>query len=105
MHFSEFGHPPGDPGAIFFRERNEIVDYLSSMKSINCLSCVSLVPKIPVPDPSQSQYPANHFKVNRKYILSYASIGEMVAYSNSRVKVALLQGKEEVIVARQRWGI
>ena len=46
--------------------------------------------------------PIDHFKVNRKYILSYASIGEMVAYSNSRVKVALLQGKDEVIVARER---
>ena len=33
--------------------------------------------------------PAQFFKINRKFIISYNSIKEMVKYSNSRIKIVL----------------
>lgn len=49
--------------------------------------------------------PALFFKINRKFIISYASIKEMVKYSNSRIKIILVPAPPsgiEAIVSSER---
>lgn len=49
--------------------------------------------------------PAHFFKVNRKFIISYSSIREMVRYSNSRVRIHLSPAPPdgvEVVVSADR---
>jgi DNA-binding LytR/AlgR family response regulator len=47
--------------------------------------------------------PATFFRINRKYIISAASIQDMVSYTNSRLKLVLKNSDDnDVIVARER---
>ena len=49
--------------------------------------------------------PAQFFKINRKFIISYNSIKEMVKYSNSRIKIVLIPvppAGSEAIVSSER---
>lgn len=49
--------------------------------------------------------PAQFFKINRKFIISYNSIKEMVKYSNSRIKIVLTPAPPagiEAIVSAER---
>ena len=49
--------------------------------------------------------PRNFFRINRKFIVNYLSIKEMVRYSNSRIKIALTPAPPEnieVIVSSDR---
>lgn len=47
--------------------------------------------------------PKDFFRVNRKYFISVKAIKDIIAYSNSRLKVILNSYKEsEIIVARER---
>ena len=49
--------------------------------------------------------PAQFFKINRKFIISYNSIKEMVKYSNSRIKIVLTPAPPagiEAIVSSER---
>jgi len=47
--------------------------------------------------------PEQYFRVNRKYIISMDCIKDIISYSNSRLKVVLMQDQdEEVIVSRER---
>ncbi len=47
--------------------------------------------------------PKYFFKVNRKYIVQYSAIKDIISYSNSRLKVVLKNYKEQdIIVARER---
>jgi len=49
--------------------------------------------------------PTQFFKINRKFIISYASIKEMVKYSNSRIKIILVPAPPsgiEAIVSSER---
>jgi DNA-binding LytR/AlgR family response regulator len=43
------------------------------------------------------------FRVNRKYIIAYSEISDMISYSNSRIKIIIKQlPNNEIIVARER---
>ncbi|MDH3648453.1 MAG: LytTR family DNA-binding domain-containing protein [Saprospiraceae bacterium] len=47
--------------------------------------------------------PADYFRINRKYILAYGAIQDIVAYSNSRLKVKVMGSDDDkIIVARDR---
>src|SRR5690606_20112090 len=47
--------------------------------------------------------PQEYFRVNRKFSISINAIKDIIAYSNSRLKVVLNSYKEdEIIVARER---
>ncbi|MBT8218294.1 MAG: LytTR family DNA-binding domain-containing protein [Bacteroidia bacterium] len=47
--------------------------------------------------------PADYFRINRRYIINYSAITDMIAFSNSRLKISLQQSKDEdIIVARDR---
>lgn len=47
--------------------------------------------------------PALFFRINRKYIVSVKSIADIVAYTNSRLKLKLVQcNDDEVIVSREK---
>ena len=47
--------------------------------------------------------PALFFRINRKYIVSVKSIADIVAYTNSRLKLKLVQSNDdEVIVSREK---
>lgn len=47
--------------------------------------------------------PREFFRVNRKFFISINAIKDIIAYSNSRLKVVLISYKEdEIIVARER---
>ena len=46
--------------------------------------------------------PAQFFKINRKFIISYNSIKEMVKYSNSRIKIVLTPVPPAGIVSSER---
>ncbi len=49
--------------------------------------------------------PAFFFRINRKYIVSFTSINDIIAYSNSRLRLILNNCDDsEVIVARDRVG-
>ncbi|HMJ67318.1 MAG TPA: LytTR family DNA-binding domain-containing protein [Cyclobacteriaceae bacterium] len=47
--------------------------------------------------------PARFFRINRKYIVSVASIRDMISHTNSRLKLALKSSDDDdIIVARER---
>lgn len=47
--------------------------------------------------------PDKFFRINRKYIVSFDSIGDIVQYSNSRLRISLIHSEDnEVIVSRER---
>ena len=47
--------------------------------------------------------PGNFFRINRKYLISLESIGDIISYSNSRLKIELKQCDDaDVIVAREK---
>lgn len=48
--------------------------------------------------------PAKYFRINRKYIISFASIKNTFTYSNSRLKIELLHENDEepILVSRDR---
>lgn len=48
--------------------------------------------------------PVRFFRVNRKYIISFSAISEVIAYSGSRLKIVLNNWKdgEDIIVSRER---
>lgn len=47
--------------------------------------------------------PKLFFRINRKYIINFQAIDEMINYSNSRIKIVLKKHKNDVIiVARER---
>jgi DNA-binding LytR/AlgR family response regulator len=49
--------------------------------------------------------PAYFFRINRKYVVSFTSINDIIAYSNSRLRLILINCDDsEVIVARDRVG-
>jgi len=49
--------------------------------------------------------PKHFFRINRKYIVSFTSINDIIAYSNSRLRLILINCDDsEVIVARDRVG-
>jgi len=51
----------------------------------------------------QNLNPTRFFRVNRRFIIAFDSIKDMIAYSNSRLKVLLHKPPEQdVIVARER---
>ena len=47
--------------------------------------------------------PDRFFRINRKYIIAYESIEDIVQYSNSRLRISLLHsGDKDIIVSRER---
>jgi DNA-binding LytR/AlgR family response regulator len=47
--------------------------------------------------------PAEFFRINRKYMVSVASIKDMVSYTNSRLKLKLAASEDSnIVVARER---
>lgn len=47
--------------------------------------------------------PAKYFQINRKYIISFSAINDMVSFSNSRLKIILKHSDDDdVIVSRER---
>ena len=47
--------------------------------------------------------PQRHFRISRKYIISFDSIRDMISYTNSRLKLVLKTSDDvDVIVARER---
>jgi DNA-binding LytR/AlgR family response regulator len=48
--------------------------------------------------------PARFFRLNRQMILSFPAIAEVVAHSNSRLKIKLTDNAEPAIVSRERVG-
>jgi len=47
--------------------------------------------------------PARYFRINRKYIVGFDSIQDMISYTNSRLKLVLkTSDDQDVIVARER---
>jgi len=47
--------------------------------------------------------PKHFFKVNRKFIVQYQAIKDIISYSNSRLKIVLKNYKEQdIVVARER---
>ena len=47
--------------------------------------------------------PSHFFRINRKYIISVDSIKDIIAYSNSRLKIALLKNQaQDMVVSRER---
>ncbi|MDX1940668.1 MAG: LytTR family DNA-binding domain-containing protein [Saprospiraceae bacterium] len=48
--------------------------------------------------------PARFFRLNRQFIVAFDAIKEITTYSNSRLKIKLLDNNEPVIVSRERVG-
>jgi DNA-binding LytR/AlgR family response regulator len=46
--------------------------------------------------------PSLFFRVNRRYIVSINSFSQIIAWSNSRLKIEIAGLDEEIIVARER---
>jgi len=47
--------------------------------------------------------PAKFFRINRKFIVSFSSISEIITYSNSRLKVKLNSNvSDDLIVSREK---
>lgn len=81
---------------LFFNSENKST-YLTSKEGRRYLIDYSLDKLIDLLDP------ADYFRINRKYIINYHTITDMVSFSNSRLKISLLHSKDEdIIVARDR---
>jgi DNA-binding LytR/AlgR family response regulator len=47
--------------------------------------------------------PAQFFRINRKFIVSFTAISDIISYSNSRLKVKLNSNKsDDLIVSREK---
>ena len=47
--------------------------------------------------------PGNFFRINRKYIISFSAIEDIVQYSNSRLRIHLIHSNDkDIIVSRER---
>ena len=69
--------------------------------------CLSNGKKIPHDETMEHVYeelnPYDFFRVNRKFIVAKKAVDEIVAYSNSRLKVIIKNAKtDEIIVAREK---
>ena len=50
--------------------------------------------------------PSKFFRINRKYIIAFAAIRDIISYSNSRLQIKLLTDiSDELIISRDRVGI
>lgn len=80
----------------FFFSRNKAT-YCHTKEGKNYLLDYTLEQLEPLIDPE------SYFRINRQYIISHASIADIIAYSNSRLKIKFQDtGHEEVIVSRER---
>ncbi|MEP2772610.1 MAG: LytTR family DNA-binding domain-containing protein [Fulvivirga sp.] len=86
---------PTDEIAYFFSR--DKASYCHTFKSKNFLI------DYPLEEIDAKVNPEQYFRVNRKHIISMASIKDIISYSNSRLKVVLFdEHNEEVIVSRER---
>lgn len=86
---------PSDEICCFFSENKGT--YLRTSDGRNYLL------EIPLDQLEQELSPKTFFRVNRKFYININSIQDIIYYSNSRLKIKLLNyADEEVIVARER---
>jgi len=47
--------------------------------------------------------PSKFFRINRKYIISFVAISDIISYSNSRLRVKLAKNEsDDIIVSREK---